>query len=156
MAAKTKNNLEGFLDLSLSILSEFMEQLDKYVSDKRLRTVIMKAWPEAKKSLTQALIEIKEVAKTKKGWLNNSLENAGLTGKQLTLKFKGSNNAGNKWMKSKTRKDLGRFLSWMLIILESLSKCFPWLEIPIEFSKSIQQILHEENNKKKSSDNDLH
>ncbi len=148
MTGKTQNDLVGFLDQSLSILSELMEHLDKYVSDKRLRALIQKAWPEVKKALTQALIETKEAAGTKKGWLKNLLENAGLTGKQLALKLEGFKNAVRRWMKSKEGKDLGGVLSWMLILLESLSKCLPWLEVPIEFSKSIKQVLDEENTKK--------
>jgi hypothetical protein len=106
--------------------------------EEEFRGPLMVAWDEIWPQISSWQSQVEDPANSER------LENAGLSGGQLSLKLQGLNAAWNRFKRRGSTRLLRNLLGWINAILGSLAQVIPGVEALKELKEAIEKLLAED------------
>jgi hypothetical protein len=129
------NNLEEFLNETQGLLDNIVGPWSQILFEENDREPLEIAWTELRPALPDIEYQLHDA-------LPHQLEEAGLSGNQLTAKLKWLNDAWKKFKEKGTVKLLKKLLEWINLILGSIAIIVPKAEALKELKEAIEKLIN--------------
>jgi hypothetical protein len=129
------NNLEEFLNEAQGLLDNIVGPWSQILFEENDREPLEEAWTELRLTLPDIAYQIRDAPPHK-------LEEAGLSGNQLTSKLKWLSDAWKKFKEKGTVKLLKKLLEWINLILGSIAIVVPKAEALKELKEAIEKLIN--------------
>ena len=132
------DNVEDFLDIVSELFDRITYPWSELLFKQPLRERIRTAWEMVKDKIFDIKNQFTDLSMS-------ALEDAGLIGEPLNLKFDGFNNAFVDFLNNGTIPLLKKLLGWINLILGSIASVIPAGETLKELKETLEKLIDENN-----------